>query len=388
MDAGTYDWEGYTEMDGTPYVLNRGMLLSALEVPCTKPPWGKLVALNLSSGEIEWERPVGTIFVDAIFSPVLRVRYKVEDTRVGQKTNYDKLMLDIWTNGTVTPEMAQAMEETFQRVLQETRKALRRGLESPVDRQSSIRACQESALEKLIDRGLEPQRARLERDLSAQLVLAQLVQAAAGVAEHDDLARAQHALAEDQRADHVVGGDPAGVAQHVRVAGPQPEDVGQHHPRVHARQDGQPGERCRAKATQLELLGVALVLGQQPRVFVSWHARQSARSDSAARPASAGRSPRRRGRAGASRAIRSCLNKDRRIAAGQRSGAVVRPVSEAARKVRGMESVIRIAGLVKSFGAVRALDGPPVRTRLTRRSGAEGITIVLVDHGTRTTVVS
>jgi quinoprotein glucose dehydrogenase len=61
MDAGTYDWEGYTEMDGTPYVLNRDALMSALDVPCTKPPWGKLVALNLGSGEIEWERPIGTI---------------------------------------------------------------------------------------------------------------------------------------------------------------------------------------------------------------------------------------------------------------------------------------------------------------------------------------
>ena len=61
IDAGTYDWEGYTEMDGTPYVLNRGALLSALDVPCTKPPWGKLVALNLAEGRIEWERPIGTI---------------------------------------------------------------------------------------------------------------------------------------------------------------------------------------------------------------------------------------------------------------------------------------------------------------------------------------
>jgi DNA-directed RNA polymerase subunit alpha len=52
------------------------------------------------------ELPVGTICVDALFSPVTRVRYKVEDTRVGQKTNYDKLVLEIWTNGTVTPEMA------------------------------------------------------------------------------------------------------------------------------------------------------------------------------------------------------------------------------------------------------------------------------------------
>jgi len=44
--------------------------------------------------------------VDAAYSPVIRVRYEVEETRVGQKTNYDKLTLEIWTNGTITPEMA------------------------------------------------------------------------------------------------------------------------------------------------------------------------------------------------------------------------------------------------------------------------------------------
>lgn len=52
------------------------------------------------------EQEIGLIHVDAIYSPVQRVRYKVEDTRVGQKTNYDKLTMEIWTNGTVTPEMA------------------------------------------------------------------------------------------------------------------------------------------------------------------------------------------------------------------------------------------------------------------------------------------
>lgn len=52
------------------------------------------------------EQEVGLIPVDAIFSPVQRVRYKVEDTRVGQRTNYDKLTMEIWTNGTVTPELA------------------------------------------------------------------------------------------------------------------------------------------------------------------------------------------------------------------------------------------------------------------------------------------
>ncbi len=52
------------------------------------------------------DQEIGWIPVDAIYSPVQRVRYKVEDTRVGQKTNYDRLMLEIWTNGTVTPDMA------------------------------------------------------------------------------------------------------------------------------------------------------------------------------------------------------------------------------------------------------------------------------------------
>ena len=54
----------------------------------------------------EEDQEIGWIPVDAIYSPVLRVRYKVEDTRVGQKTNYDKLTLEVWTNGTITPEMA------------------------------------------------------------------------------------------------------------------------------------------------------------------------------------------------------------------------------------------------------------------------------------------
>ncbi|MBK7404495.1 MAG: DNA-directed RNA polymerase subunit alpha [Phycisphaerales bacterium] len=56
--------------------------------------------------EAEDEQEIGIIHVDAIYSPVQRVRYSVEDTRVGQRTNFDKLTLEIWTNGTVTPEMA------------------------------------------------------------------------------------------------------------------------------------------------------------------------------------------------------------------------------------------------------------------------------------------
>lgn len=52
------------------------------------------------------EQELGLIAVDSIYSPVTRVRYSTEDARVGQKTDYDRLILEIWTNGTVTPEMA------------------------------------------------------------------------------------------------------------------------------------------------------------------------------------------------------------------------------------------------------------------------------------------
>jgi DNA-directed RNA polymerase subunit alpha len=52
------------------------------------------------------EQIIGVIPIDSIYSPVTRVRYKTEDTRVGQKTNYDRLILEIWTNGTISPELA------------------------------------------------------------------------------------------------------------------------------------------------------------------------------------------------------------------------------------------------------------------------------------------
>ncbi|QKK09190.1 MAG: DNA-directed RNA polymerase subunit alpha [Planctomycetota bacterium] len=56
--------------------------------------------------EEEDEQEIGVIHVDSIYSPVQRVRYNVENTRVGQRTNFDKLTIEIWTDGTVNPEMA------------------------------------------------------------------------------------------------------------------------------------------------------------------------------------------------------------------------------------------------------------------------------------------
>jgi DNA-directed RNA polymerase subunit alpha len=61
---------------------------------------------RMADENVEVEREIGVIPVDSSFSPVVRVKYEIEDTRVGQRTNYDKLVMEIWTNGTITPQMA------------------------------------------------------------------------------------------------------------------------------------------------------------------------------------------------------------------------------------------------------------------------------------------
>ncbi|MBM2826120.1 MAG: DNA-directed polymerase subunit alpha [Dehalococcoidia bacterium] len=52
---------------------------------------------------VEEGLPIGIIPVDAIFTPVNKVNYRVENTRVEQRTNYDRLILEVWTNGTISP---------------------------------------------------------------------------------------------------------------------------------------------------------------------------------------------------------------------------------------------------------------------------------------------
>jgi DNA-directed RNA polymerase subunit alpha len=52
------------------------------------------------------DEPLGTIFVDSFFSPIKRVAFKVENMRVGQVTNYERLILEVWTNGTIPPKEA------------------------------------------------------------------------------------------------------------------------------------------------------------------------------------------------------------------------------------------------------------------------------------------
>ena len=55
------------------------------------------------------QMPIGVIPVDSIYTPIRKVNYIVEDTRVGQVTDYDKLTLEVWSNGSVLPDEAISM---------------------------------------------------------------------------------------------------------------------------------------------------------------------------------------------------------------------------------------------------------------------------------------
>lgn len=70
--------------------------------------------VRLGKGYVPAERnkeenfPIGTIPIDSIYSPVLKVNYNVTNARIGQMTDYDRLVLEVWTNGSVLPENAVA----------------------------------------------------------------------------------------------------------------------------------------------------------------------------------------------------------------------------------------------------------------------------------------
>jgi DNA-directed RNA polymerase subunit alpha len=97
------------ETDESVEIINKDLLIATLTADV--PFIVEMVVENgrgyVSAAEHGQQiQEIGIIPIDAVFSPVTRVRYDVEETRVGQKTNYDKLTLEIWTDGSVTPEMA------------------------------------------------------------------------------------------------------------------------------------------------------------------------------------------------------------------------------------------------------------------------------------------
>ncbi|APS00410.1 DNA-directed RNA polymerase subunit alpha [Pajaroellobacter abortibovis] len=79
-----------------------------------KGPLSVELKVNVGRGYVPAERntspsmPIGTIPVDALFSPIRKVNYTVTNARVGQVTDYDKLMLEVWTNGSIRPADAVA----------------------------------------------------------------------------------------------------------------------------------------------------------------------------------------------------------------------------------------------------------------------------------------
>jgi len=75
--------------------------------------------------------PIGTIPIDSLFTPVLKVSYSVENTRVGQVTDYDRLILDVTTNGSVTP--LEAVSTAAQIVAQHMDLFKDLSAESPID---------------------------------------------------------------------------------------------------------------------------------------------------------------------------------------------------------------------------------------------------------------
>gem|GEM_PF-3119 len=100
------------ESDASVEIVNKDQLLATLtdavefEMEMTVALGRSYVTADENKPSEDEDRVVGVIAVDSTFSPVTRVRYRVEDTRVGQRTNYDRLVMEIWTNGTLTPEMA------------------------------------------------------------------------------------------------------------------------------------------------------------------------------------------------------------------------------------------------------------------------------------------
>jgi len=94
-------------------VINKDLVLATLTEPIkfememlVENGRGYIPASERIAAADRFDQEIGRIMLDTVYSPVTRVRYVTEDTRVGQRTNYDRLILEIWTNGTVTPEMA------------------------------------------------------------------------------------------------------------------------------------------------------------------------------------------------------------------------------------------------------------------------------------------
>ncbi len=111
------EWKGEGVITGAD-LEKGGVEVANKDLPiCTVMEGGNLdfeIQVNLGRGYVPAElnekyiEHIGTIPVDSIFSPIRKVKYSVEDTRVGHRSDFDKLILEVWTDGTITPENALA----------------------------------------------------------------------------------------------------------------------------------------------------------------------------------------------------------------------------------------------------------------------------------------
>lgn len=97
------------EVDTNIKVYNKDLYLATLNEDCEIT-----VELQIDFGRgyipaernIEYVKTIGTIPIDAIFTPILKVSYDIENFRVGQRTDYEKIILQVWSDGTITPDDA------------------------------------------------------------------------------------------------------------------------------------------------------------------------------------------------------------------------------------------------------------------------------------------
>ncbi len=103
---------GDIRADSDVEILNPGLLIATVE---NNARFHMLIRVNRGRGYVtadgnkKEEQPIGVIPVDSIYTPITRVNFNVENTRVGQVTNYDKLTLELWTDGSIHPEEAVSL---------------------------------------------------------------------------------------------------------------------------------------------------------------------------------------------------------------------------------------------------------------------------------------
>ncbi len=111
------EWKGAGTMTGADLEKSGVQVINKEQVICTTMEGANLdleIQIDLGRGYVPAElnekyiEHIGTIPVDSIFSPIQKVRYDIENTRVGHRADYDKLILEVWTDGSLTPENALA----------------------------------------------------------------------------------------------------------------------------------------------------------------------------------------------------------------------------------------------------------------------------------------